>query len=312
VLIIGLGCERNQLSGLMAQEQLKEHSRLRTFIMQETGGTRKTVEGAVEAVRGMLPAANDVVRVPVSARHLKVGLQCGGSDGFSSITANPALGAAMDILVRHGGTAILSETPEIYGVEHTLTRRAVSRAVGEKLVERIRWWKEEYSPGRDVQINGAVSPGNQVGGLANIFEKSLGSSMKGGTTGLMEVYRYAEPVTQPGFVFMDTPGFDPCSATGQIAGGANMILFTTGRGSMFGAKPVPSIKLATNTPMYERLTEDMDYNCGTILDGTRTLPETAQEIFELTLRIASGERSKSELLGLGDHEFVPWNIGVVS
>lgn len=312
VLIIGLGCERNQLSGLLAQQKLEANPRLQTFVMQESGGTRQTVEAAVEAVRRMLPAANDVRREPVPAKHLKVGLQCGGSDGFSSITANPALGAAMDLLVRHGGTAILSETPEIYGVEHTLTRRAVSRAVGEKLIERIRWWKEEYSPGRDVQINGAVSPGNQVGGLANIFEKSLGSSMKGGTTGLMEVYRYAEPVRQSGFVFMDTPGFDPCSATGQIAGGANMILFTTGRGSMFGAKPVPSVKLATNTPMYRRLTEDMDYNCGEILDGTRTMPETAQDIFELTLRIASGERSKSELLDLGNHEFVPWNIGVVS
>jgi altronate hydrolase len=312
VLIIGLGCERNQLSGLMAQEGLAANPRLQTFVMQESGGTRLTVEAAVAAVRKMLPAANDVKRVPVSARHLKVGLQCGGSDGFSSITANPALGAAMDILVRHGGTAILSETPEIYGVEHTLTRRAVNEAVGRKLIERIRWWKEEYSPGRDVQINGAVSPGNNVGGLANIFEKSLGSSMKGGTTGLMEVYRYAERVTQPGFVFMDTPGFDPCSATGQIAGGANMILFTTGRGSMFGAKPVPSVKLATNTPMYLRLTEDMDYNCGEILDGTRTMPEAAEDIFRLTLAIASGERSKSELLGLGDHEFVPWNIGVVS
>jgi altronate hydrolase len=296
----------------MAQEGLESNPRLQTFVMQESGGTRKTVEAAVEAVKKMLPRANDVVRVPVSAKHLKIGLQCGGSDGFSSITANPALGAAMDILVRHGGTAILSETPEIYGVEHTLTRRAVSRAVGEKLIDRIRWWKEEYSPGRDVQINGAVSPGNNVGGLANIFEKSLGSSMKGGTTGLMEVYRYAEPVKQAGFVFMDTPGFDPCSATGQIAGGANMILFTTGRGSMFGAKPVPSVKLATNTPMYSRLTEDMDYNCGEILDGTKTMPETAEEIFRLVLRIASGERSKSELLDLGNHEFVPWNIGVVS
>jgi len=311
VLIIGLGCERNQLSGLMAQEGLARNPRLHTFVMQESGGTRKTIEAAIEAVRKMLPIANDVKRVPVSARHLKIGLQCGGSDGFSSITANPALGAAMDILVRHGGTAILSETPEIYGVEHTLTRRAASRAVGEKLIERIRWWKE-YSTGRDVQINGAVSPGNQAGGLANIFEKSLGSSMKGGTTGLMEVYRYAEPVRQPGFVFMDTPGFDPVSATGQIAGGANIIMFTTGRGSMFGAKPVPSIKLATNTPMYNRLTEDMDLNCGEILDGTKTMPEIAQGIFQLMLQVASGERTKSELLDLGDHEFVPWNIGVVS
>lgn len=312
VLIVGLGCERNQLDALLKDQGLEAGSRLQTFIMQETGGTRKTIKAGVAAVKAMLPAANDVRREPVSARHLKIGLQCGGSDGFSSITANPALGAAMDILVRHGGTAILSETPEIYGVEHTLTSRARNREVGEKLVQRIRWWKEEYSPGRDVQINGKVSPGNQMGGLANIFEKSLGSSMKGGTTALMEVYRYAEPVRQPGMVFMDTPGFDPVSATGQIAGGANIICFTTGRGSMFGAKPVPSIKLATNTPMFDRLTEDMDVNCGDILDGTATLQEVAQRIFEEILRVASGDRSKSELLGLGDHEFVPWNIGVVS
>ena len=312
VLIIGLGCERNQLAGLMTQEGLESNPRLKTFIMQEDGGTRKTIEAAIESLQTMLPLANDVQRESVSASHLKIGLQCGGSDGFSSITANPALGAAMDILVRHGGTAILSETPEIYGVEHTLTRRAVSRDVGEKLIERIRWWKDVYSPGRDVQINGAVSPGNQVGGLANIFEKSLGSSMKGGTTGLMQVYHYAEPVREHGLVFMDTPGFDPCSATGQIAGGANMIMFTTGRGSMFGAKPVPSVKLATNTPMYSRLTEDMDLNCGEILDGTATVKEIGQRIFDLMLRVASGERTKSELLDLGNHEFVPWNIGVVS
>jgi altronate hydrolase len=311
-LIIGLGCERNQLKGLMEQESLKENSTLHTFIMQETGGTRKTIEAGIEAVKALLPEANNVKRQTVSASHLCVGLQCGGSDGFSSITANPALGAAIDILSRHGGTGILSETPEIYGVEHTLTRRAASKAIGEKLIQRIRWWKDEYSVGRDVQINGQVSPGNQIGGLANIFEKSLGSSMKGGTGPLMEVYRYAEPVTAKGFVFMDTPGFDPVSATGQIAGGANLIAFTTGRGSMFGSKPAPCIKLATNTPMYQRLTEDMDINCGEILDGTVSVQEMGQRIFELFLRTASGEHSKSELLGLGDYEFVPWQIGVMS
>jgi altronate hydrolase len=310
--MVGLGCERNQLHGLMEEEQLQAGPLLRTFVMQDTGGTRKTIEAGVAAVLEMLPAANRVSRSTVCASHLVVGLQCGGSDGFSSITANPALGAAVDILARHGGTAILSETPEIYGVEHTLTRRAVSREVGEKLVERIRWWKEEYSVGRDVQINGNVSPGNQAGGLANIFEKSLGSSMKGGTGPLMEVYKYAEPVTTRGFVFMDTPGYDPVSATGQIAGGANLIAFTTGRGSMFGAKPAPSIKLATNTPMFRRLAEDMDINCGEILDGTCSLQEMGQRIFELMLKTASGARSKSELLGLGDHEFVPWQIGIMS
>ena len=311
-LVIGLGCERNQLKGLMAQEELHASPTLHTFIMQESGGTRRSIEAGVEAVRALLPAANAVRRQTVPASHLSVGLQCGGSDGFSSITANPALGAAVDILARHGGTGILSETPEIYGVEHTLTRRAASRAIGEKLIERIRWWKDEYSVGRDVQINGQVSPGNQAGGLANIFEKSLGSSMKGGTGPLMEVYRYAEPVTAKGFVFMDTPGFDPVSATGQIAGGANLIAFTTGRGSMFGSKPAPCIKLATNSPMFHKLQEDMDINCGEILDGTASVQEMGQRIFELFLRTASGEPSKSELLGLGDHEFVPWQIGIMS
>jgi altronate hydrolase len=310
-MIVGLGCERNQIKGLMKEQRLNAGDRLRLFTMQDEGGTRKTIEAGIAAVKEMLPDANKVSRTRVPASHLMIGLQCGGSDGFSSITANPALGAAMDILTQHGGTAILSETPEIYGVEHTLTRRARSREVGEKLIERIRWWKDVYTVGRDCQINGVVSPGNQHGGLANILEKSLGSSMKGGTGPLMEVYKYAEPVTQNGFVFMDTPGFDPCSATGQIAGGANMIMFTTGRGSMFGAKPVPSVKLATNTPMYRKLEEDMDINCGEILDGTSTLREMGQKIFELMLRTASGEKTKSELLGLGDHEFVPWNIGVV-
>ncbi len=311
-LIIGLGCERNQIKGLMQEQKLELSDRLQTLVMQEVGGTRKTIEAGIAAVKAMLPEANRVTRTRVPASHITVGLQCGGSDGFSAITANPALGAAVDLLVRHGGTGILSETPEIYGVEHTLTRRARSREVGEKLIERIRWWKDEYTPGRDAQINGRVSPGNQHGGLANIFEKSLGSSMKGGTGPLMEVYRYAEPVTQKGFVFMDTPGFDPCSATGQIAGGANLIAFTTGRGSCYGAKPVPSIKLATNTPMFQRMEEDMDVNCGTILEGTSTVQEMGRIIFEYMLAVASGEPSKSELLGLGDHEFVPWNIGIVS
>ncbi|EFH09687.1 UxaA family hydrolase [Teichococcus cervicalis] len=310
VLVIGLGCERNQIAGLMEEQGLQAGPKLRHYSMQEMGGTRKSIEAGIAMVRELLADANAVTRQSVPASHIMVGLQCGGSDGFSSITANPALGHAMDILTRHGGTAILSETPEIYGVEHTLTRRAASQAVGEKLIERIRWWKDVYTPGRDTQINGVVSPGNQAGGLANIFEKSLGSSMKGGTGPLMEVYRYAEPVTQPGFVFMDSPGFDPVSATGQVAGGANIICFTTGRGSMFGCKPAPSIKLATNTPMFRRLEEDMDINCGEILDGTRSLQEMGQAIFEQILRVASGERSKSEELGLGRHEFAPWNIGI--
>jgi altronate hydrolase len=281
------------------------------MVMQEVGGTRATIEAGIAAVREMLPIANQVRRQPVPASHIKVGLECGGSDGFSGITANPALGAAMDILVRHGGTAILSETPEIHGVEHMLTRRAITPQVGQKLLDRIEWWKE-YTRGHNAQFNGVVGHGNQAGGLANIFEKSLGSAMKGGTTPLQAVYEYAEPIDKAGFVFMDSPGYDPVASTGQIASGANLICFTTGRGSMFGSKPAPTIKLASNTPMYQRLEEDMDINCGRILDGELSVQEMGQVIFEEILRFASGRRTKSELLGLGDLEFVPWHLGIVS
>ena len=310
-LIVGLGCERNQVAELIESQHLKPSALMRTLVMQDTGGTRASIAAGIAAVEGMLEQANLARRELVSASHLSIGLECGGSDGFSGITCNPALGAAMDILVRHGGTAILSETPEIHGVEHMLTRRAVTPEIGQKLLDRLAWWTE-YTKGTNVQFNGVVGHGNQQGGLANIFEKSLGSAMKAGTTPLQGVYEYAEPIAQKGFVFMDSPGYDPVAATGQIASGANLICFTTGRGSMFGSKPAPCIKLATNTPMYQRLTEDMDINCGEILDGTISVQEMGQKIFELFLRIASGEKSKSEELGLGDHEFVPWQIGIMS
>ena len=309
-LVVGLGCERCQVGGLFTSQNLETSDKLQTLVMQEAGGTRQAVEAGIAMVKLMLPVANKQQRQTVPASHITIGLQCGGSDGFSSITANPGLGTAIDILVRHGGTGILSETPEIYGVEHTLTARAATLEVGQKLVDHIRWWKDVYAVGRDVQINGTVSPGNQTGGLANIFEKSLGSSMKGGTGPLMEVYRYGEPVTAKGFVFMDTPGFDPVSATGQIAGGANLVAFTTGRGSCFGAKPTPSIKLATNTAMFRRMEEDMDINCGDILDGTASMEDIGRRIFEYFLHIASGGKSKSEQLNLGRHEFTPWQIGI--
>ncbi|MGU7768752.1 UxaA family hydrolase [Burkholderia sp. MR1-5-21] len=311
VLIVGLGCERNQVADLIGSQGLETGTLMRTLVMQDTGGTRATIDAGIAAIHAMLPAANDIVRQPVPASHLKIGLECGGSDGFSGITANPALGAAMDLLVRHGGTAILSETPEIHGVEFMLTRRAVSPEVGQKLLDRLAWW-ERYTRGHNGQFNGVVGPGNQQGGLANIVEKSLGSAMKGGTTPLQAVYEYAEPIVRAGFVFMDSPGYDPVAVTGQIASGANLICFTTGRGSMFGSKPAPTLKLASNTPMYARLEEDMDINCGCILDGERTIEQMGQDIFEHILRAASGERTKSELLGLGDHEFVPWHLGIVS
>lgn len=308
-LVIGTDSDQNGLDAFLAAQGLAPGPRLKTLRVRDHGGTRRAIAAGIEAVQSMLPLANDATREPVSAEHLTIGLQCGGSDGFSGLSANPSLGAAMDILVRHGGTAILSETTEIFGVEHTLTCRAVTPAVGEKLVERINWWLE-YQKGRDVQINGRVSPGNNQGGLANVLEKSLGGAKKGGNTALMAVYEYAEPVTTHGLVFMDTPGYDPVRATGQIAGGANLICFTTGRGSCFGSVPAPTLKLASNTPMYTRMTADMDLNCGVVIDGEATIEQMGQRIFEAILEHASGEKTRSEAIGLGRNEFVPWPIGV--
>jgi altronate hydrolase len=309
-LIVGLGCEGNQISTLMGSEALAEGPLLRSFNIQDTGGTRKAIARGIELVREMLPHANDVRREPVPASNIVVGLQCGGSDGYSGITANPALGAAVDLLVAHGGTAILSETPEIYGAEHLLTRRAVSRAVGEKLIARIKWW-EEYTARNNGEMNNNPSPGNKAGGLTTILEKSLGAVAKAGTTNLVDVYEYAEPVTAHGLVFMDTPGYDPVSATGQVAGGANMIVFTTGRGSAYGCAPSPSLKLATNSALWQRQEEDIDLNCGEIADGGATIPATGERLFELMLATASGAKSKSELHGYGQSEFVPWSLGAV-
>jgi len=310
VLIIGLGCEANQISALLGAEALTEGPLLRTFSIQDTGGTAKTIAHGIGMVHEMLPHANDVTRESVPASHITIGLQCGGSDGYSGITANPALGAAVDLLVRHGGTAILSETPEIYGAEHLLTRRAVSRGVGEKLVSRIRWW-EDYTAREKGEMNNNPSPGNKAGGLTTILEKSLGAVAKGGTTNLVEVYEYAEPVTAKGFVYMDTPGYDPVSATGQVAGGANMIVFTTGRGSAYGCAPAPSLKLSTNTALWVRQEEDIDLNCGEIVDGGATVAEVGERLFRLVLDTASGAKSKSEVHGYGQSEFVPWYVGAV-
>jgi altronate hydrolase len=310
VLVLGLGCESNQIAGLMRAEGLDEGPMLTAMTIQDTGGTTKTVKEGVARLSAMLPAANEARRETVPASHLTLALQCGGSDGYSGITANPALGACVDLLVRLGGTAVLSETPEIYGAEHLLTRRAASREVGEKLIERIRWW-EDYTAKTGGEMNNNPSPGNKAGGLTTILEKSLGAVAKGGSTNLVDVYRYAEPITKKGFVFMDTPGYDPVSATGQVAGGANIICFTTGRGSVFGCKPAPSLKLATNTPLFRRMEDDMDIDCGPIADGEATVAEMGERIFKLVLDTASGTKTKSEILGFGEDEFTPWVLGAV-
>ena len=306
-LMVGLGCEVFQIGRMKEEYGIKEGDRFQSLTIQATGGTRKTIDAGLDRIRAMLPGLNDVERETCHASDLILALQCGGSDGYSGITANPALGAAADILVRNGGTAILSETPEIYGAEHLLTRRAATPEVGRKLVERIKWW-EDYTARNGGEMNNNPSPGNKAGGLTTILEKSLGAAAKGGTTPLNAVYKYAEPVNEKGFVFMDTPGYDPVSATGQVAGGANILCFTTGRGSAYGCKPTPSIKLATNSDTYRRMMDDMDINCGDVLDGV-SIQEKGKEIFAKILAVASGERSKSEELGYGEAEFTPWQIG---
>ncbi|KIG09768.1 UxaA family hydrolase [Caballeronia concitans] len=311
VLFVGLGCETNQIAGVLESSGLKDGERLRSFTIQDSGGTKKTIERGIAMVKEMLADANRVQREPVPASHLIVGLQCGGSDGYSGISANPALGAAVDKLVSHGGTAILSETPEVYGAEHLLTRRAVSREVGEKLLARIKWW-EQYCERNGAAMDNNPSAGNKVGGLTTILEKSLGAVAKGGTTNLVEVYEYAQRIDAKGFVFMDSPGYDPMSATGQVASGANLICFTTGRGSAYGCAPSPSLKLATNTALWDRQEEDMDINCGGVIDGTATIDELGEQIFQMMLDCASGVASKSELNGYGQNEFVPWQVGVVT
>ncbi len=307
-VFVGLGCEVMQIGRLKEKYGLGPDP-FHTLTIQETGGTRLTVESAVRMVAELLPSLPTIEREDVPAAELMVALQCGGSDGYSGITANPALGRAADVLVEYGGTAVLSETPEIYGAEHLLVRRAASEEVGEKLIARIRWW-EDYTRRNGGEMNNNPTPGNKAGGLTTILEKSLGAAAKGGTSPLADVALYGERITSKGFVFMDSPGYDPASVTGQVASGCQIVCFTTGRGSAFGSKPAPTIKLATNSRLYASMEEDMDINCGDVIEGA-TIESKGEEIFRKILAVASGERTKSETLGLGDNEFVPWQVGAV-
>lgn len=309
-IFVGLGCEAMQIKKMEDVYESGGNDQFYGLTIQETGGTRKTIEHIVAKVKELLPEINQAERSVCPASKLTLALQCGGSDGYSGITANPALGVAADLLVGLGGTAILAETPEIYGAEQLLLRRAASTEIADKLIERIKWW-EHYTKINNGSMDNNPSPGNKAGGLTTILEKSLGAVAKGGTTPLNQVLEYGQQVTESGFVFMDSPGYDPTSITGQIASGANIVAFTTGRGSAYGSKPAPTIKLATNDHMYQRMTEDMDINCGDIVTNGVTTAEKGEEILDYLLAIASGQKSKSEALGLGDHEFVPWQIDAV-
>lgn len=308
VLLVGLGCETLQLNRLMEETGLAHNARFHTLSIQQEGGTRATITAGVKVIQEMIAEASKAERSaqPVSA--LSLAVQCGGSDALSGLTANPALGVAGDWLIRHGGTVIYSETPEIYGAEHLLTQRAASPEIAEALLERIRWW-EAYTAASGIVLDANPSPGNKAGGLTTILEKSLGAQAKSGNTNLNGVYRYGQRVDCAGLAFMDSPGYDPVSVTGQVASGANLIGFTTGRGSAFGFKPVPSIKLASNTALFESMREDMDINCGDIVSGDCSVVEKGAEIFERLIDFASGERTASEQLGYGDCEFNPWKIG---
>jgi len=310
ILLIGLGCEVMQVADLVGGRAIRADGALRYMTIQNEGGTRRTIARGLDELRGIAELANTARRTPTPIRAITIGMQCGGSDGYSGITANPALGYASDLLVRHGGTTILSETSEIYGAEHLLTRRAETPEVGQKLIERIRWW-EDYTARNGGEMDNNPSPGNKRGGLTTILEKSLGAVAKGGTAPLREVYKFGEIIDKHGFTFMDSPGFDPCSVTGQVASGANLIVFTTGRGSVSGYQPTPCIKLATNSEMYARMADDMDLNCGDIITDGISIEAKGKELLEILIRVASGEKTKSEQLGFGGVEFVPWQIGAV-
>jgi altronate hydrolase len=309
-VFVGLGCEVMQVARMKSSFGSSGAERFHGLTIQDTGGTTKTIARIVEQVHALLPEVNRATRETVPASELRLALECGGSDGFSGITANPALGVASDLLVGLGGTAILAETPEIYGAEQLLLRRAVSPEVAAKLIERIRWW-ERYTELNGGSMDNNPSPGNKQGGLTTILEKSLGAAAKGGTTPLTDVFQYAETVTTHGFVFMDTPGYDPVATTGQIAGGAQVVVFTTGRGSAFGSKPAPTIKVATNDRLFAQMPDDMDINCGDIVSKGVSIQDKGAEMLDMVLRVASGEKTKSEVLGLGDNEFVPWQVGAV-
>ena len=309
VLLVGLGCEVLQINRMKAEYGI-DGSEFTSFTIQEIGGTRRAIAEGLDRLRALLPQVNKAKRTEIPASELVLALQCGGSDAWSGVTSNPALGNASDRLVNLGGTVILSETPEIYGAEHLLYARARSPEVSAKLRARIDWW-ENYTKINGGEMNNNPSPGNKAGGLSTILEKSLGAVAKAGTSPLNEVIEYAQPVRERGLVFMDSPGFDPCSVTGQVASGANIVAFTTGRGSAFGYKPSPSIKLSSNSETYARMKDDIDIDCGTIATGETSIEQKGEEILDYLLEVASGRKSRSEQLGYGGAEFIPWHIGAV-
>ncbi|RCK70454.1 altronate dehydratase [Desertihabitans brevis] len=311
LVLLGLGCEMLELDLISADLPLPADTLVERMTIQETGGIRATVAAGVQAVKDMLPRLDERRRETVDAGELVLALNCGGSDGYSGITANPALGVASDLIVGCGGRSVLAETPEVYGAEHLLTRRAVSPEVGQKLLDRIEWWRAYTAAGGGTMDNNP-SPGNKAGGLTTILEKSLGAVAKGGRAELVSVLEYAEPIVERGFSFMDTPGYDPVSVTGLVAGGANLVCFTTGRGSVFGCKPVPSVKVSTNSTLARRMPDDIDLDAGTIIDGGRSVEEVGHDLFRLFLAVASGQQTVSEELGVGQEEFVPWQLGAVT
>ncbi|WP_203567451.1 UxaA family hydrolase [Aestuariimicrobium ganziense] len=306
LVVVGLGCEMLLAGELFAQ---LSSTASQVLVIQDEGGVSATVAAAVAEVERLLPEVGAVEREPIGVDELVLSVKCGGSDGYSGITANPALGHTADLLVGMGGRVVIGETPEVYGAEHLLTERAVSSEVADKLDERIAWWRD-YTAVHGGSLDNNPSPGNKDGGITTIVEKSLGAVAKAGSSPLADVVGYAEPIVADGLTFMDTPGYDPVSVTGMIAGGANVVVFTTGRGSMFGSRPAPCIKVATNSAMYARLAGDMDFDAGVVLDGV-SIEQVGEQLFREVVEVASGRATASERLGIGADEFIPWHLGAV-
>ena len=308
-ILVGLGCEVNQIADLVANHGLTRNGGqpVEGLIIQELGGVGNTIRAGIARIEAMLPTANARQRTPQPIAALTLALQCGGSDAWSGVTANPVVGLVSDEVVGAGGTVVLAETPEIYGAEHLLTQRAINPEVAQALMEQVHWW-EEHARRQGTEIDNNPTPGNKAGGLTTIYEKALGAVAKSGNTPLMAVYDYAARVSGQGVTFMNSPGNDPASVTGQVAGGCNLVLFTTGRGSVFGFKPAPCLKIVSNSETYNRMADDMDFDAGRVLAGMK-MEEAATELLDLIIETASGRPSKSEALGIGEEGFSPWRYG---
>jgi altronate hydrolase len=313
VILIDLGCEKTNLSKVekfLLNRDYRINKPFAKIGIQEVGGTQKAIETGLEEVQKMLPIVNQAKREEFSASELVLGVKCGGSDGFSGISANPSLGFASDLLVRNGGTVLITEVPEFCGAEHILANRSKDVETGRKVYEMVDWYKD-YAGKFGAVLNENPSPGNVKGGLLNITIKSLGAIAKAGTTRVEGVLGYAETVKNKGLNLMQGPGYDQESTPGLVAAGATVVVFTTGRGTTIGNAIAPVIKLSSNNEIFERMNNDIDISAGNVIEGTESIEQVGERLFEHICKVASGEiPAKAEILKHREFQF--WGEKAVS